>query len=296
MAAVATRPAGRDGRRGRRDARARSLRRVRAGGRPRAADRAGAGRLREARPGRRARARRSAAAARCADAGRGGGRRRERQGRARPGARGRTARQGDAGTGPRETSPASGRLPKTASSPNRSSRRTRRMSRSPRKPPTPPRSRFAPPRRSCSARRRGWRRTRPEAPGRVVSVTAPVDGVVLKRVRESETFVPAGDPLIEIGDPGQLEIVADLLSTDAVRVKAGARAIRRAMGRRHAAGGASPADRAGRLHEDLGARRRGTARERRARLRRPSPAARAALGDGYRVEVRVVDLGIRRAC
>jgi HlyD family secretion protein len=46
----------------------------------------------------------------------------------------------------------------------------------------------------------------------VVSVTAPVDGVVLKRVRESETFVPTGDPLIEIGDPGQLEIVADLLS------------------------------------------------------------------------------------
>ena len=44
--------------------------------------------------------------------------------------------------------------------------------------------------------------SRPEAPGRVVSVTAPVDGVVLKRVRESETFVPAGDPLIEIGDPG----------------------------------------------------------------------------------------------
>jgi len=57
-----------------------------------------------------------------------------------------------------------------------------------------------------------------------VNVTAPVDGVVLRRVRESETFVPTGDPLIEIGDPGQLEIVADLLSTDAARVKAGARA------------------------------------------------------------------------
>jgi HlyD family secretion protein len=63
------------------------------------------------------------------------------------------------------------------------------------------------------------------AAGRVVSVTAPIDGVVLKRVRESESIVPAGDPLLEIGDPQRLEIVVDLLSTDAVRVKPGARAI-----------------------------------------------------------------------
>jgi len=61
--------------------------------------------------------------------------------------------------------------------------------------------------------------------GRVVSVTAPVDGVILKRVRESESVVPAGDPLLEIGNPRDLEIVADLLSTDAVRVSRGARAI-----------------------------------------------------------------------
>ena len=48
---------------------------------------------------------------------------------------------------------------------------------------------------------------------------------MLKRLRESESVVPPGDPLIEIGDPHQLEIVADLLSTDAVRVKPGARTI-----------------------------------------------------------------------
>jgi HlyD family secretion protein len=65
----------------------------------------------------------------------------------------------------------------------------------------------------------------PDAAGRVVTVTAPVDGVVLKRLRESESVVPPGDPLIEVGDPHRLEIVADLLSTDAVRVKPGARAI-----------------------------------------------------------------------
>jgi HlyD family secretion protein len=65
----------------------------------------------------------------------------------------------------------------------------------------------------------------PDTPGRVVTVRAPVSGVVLKRLRESESVVPAGDPLMEIGDPRQLEIVADLLSTDAVRVKPRARTI-----------------------------------------------------------------------
>jgi HlyD family secretion protein len=60
--------------------------------------------------------------------------------------------------------------------------------------------------------------------GAAVAVRAPVNGVVLQRLRESESIVPAGEPLIAIGDPGQIEIVTDLLSTDAVRVKPGARA------------------------------------------------------------------------
>ena len=58
----------------------------------------------------------------------------------------------------------------------------------------------------------------PRAQGRTVDVVAPVSGVILKRLRESETMVPAGDPILEIGDPSRIEIVADLLSTDAVRV------------------------------------------------------------------------------
>ena len=61
--------------------------------------------------------------------------------------------------------------------------------------------------------------------GGAVTVRAPVDGVILQRLRESESVVPAGEPLIEIGDPRQLEIVTDLLSTDAVLVKPGARAM-----------------------------------------------------------------------
>ena len=64
-----------------------------------------------------------------------------------------------------------------------------------------------------------------EAGGRVLPVLAPVDGVVLRRFRESESVVPAGEPLVEIGDPSHLEIVADLLSTDAVKVKPGMRVL-----------------------------------------------------------------------
>ncbi len=62
----------------------------------------------------------------------------------------------------------------------------------------------------------------PTSAGREVVIVAPIDGIVLKRLRESESVVPIGEPLLEIGDPERLEIVADLLSTDAVRVPAGA--------------------------------------------------------------------------
>lgn len=52
----------------------------------------------------------------------------------------------------------------------------------------------------------------------VVKVTAPVSGRVLQRLQESERVVTSGTPLLEIGNPGQLEIVVDLLSRDAVKV------------------------------------------------------------------------------
>jgi HlyD family secretion protein len=55
-----------------------------------------------------------------------------------------------------------------------------------------------------------------------VSVTSPVGGYVMRVPQESERAVVAGTPLVEIGDPKNLEIVTDLLSSDAVRVKPGA--------------------------------------------------------------------------
>ncbi|WP_406855450.1 HlyD family efflux transporter periplasmic adaptor subunit [Alsobacter sp. KACC 23698] len=54
------------------------------------------------------------------------------------------------------------------------------------------------------------------------NVTAPVDGRVLKIHQESEAAVAVGAPLVEIGDPRDLEIVVDLLTTDAVEVRPGA--------------------------------------------------------------------------
>lgn len=57
-----------------------------------------------------------------------------------------------------------------------------------------------------------------------LKIPAPVDGVVLNILNESEAVVQVGTPLIEIGDPHDLEIVAELLSRDAVRVEPGARA------------------------------------------------------------------------
>ena len=54
-----------------------------------------------------------------------------------------------------------------------------------------------------------------------VVLSSPIDGRVLRVLRESEGVVRAGADLVEIGDPVQLEIVVDLLSMDAVRVEPG---------------------------------------------------------------------------
>lgn len=57
-----------------------------------------------------------------------------------------------------------------------------------------------------------------------VSLIAPVSGKVLRVLSEDEQVVAPGTPILEIGNPGNLEISVDLLSRDAVRVSAGAAA------------------------------------------------------------------------
>jgi HlyD family secretion protein len=55
-----------------------------------------------------------------------------------------------------------------------------------------------------------------------VQIRSPVTGQILKIIQESEAIVQAGTPLLEIGDPHDLEMTADLLSTDAVQITSGA--------------------------------------------------------------------------
>jgi HlyD family secretion protein len=54
-----------------------------------------------------------------------------------------------------------------------------------------------------------------------LTVRSPATGRVLAVRHESEGVVPSGAPLLEIGDPGRLEVVVDVLSEDAVRIHPG---------------------------------------------------------------------------
>ncbi len=71
-----------------------------------------------------------------------------------------------------------------------------------------------------------------------IPLKAPVSGRVLRIMQESETTLAAGTPIMEIGDVSRdLEIVAELLSGDAVQVPPGARVVIRKWGGPHALGG-----------------------------------------------------------
>ncbi len=59
-----------------------------------------------------------------------------------------------------------------------------------------------------------------------IPLRSPIDGTILKVIHKSKTTLPAGEAIVEIGDvAGDLEVVAELLSSDAVRVAIGNRVI-----------------------------------------------------------------------
>lgn len=58
--------------------------------------------------------------------------------------------------------------------------------------------------------------------GDLVDVTSPSAGRVLRVPQESEAVIAAGTPIVEVGDPDHVEVVAEFLSQDAVRMKPGA--------------------------------------------------------------------------
>jgi len=67
------------------------------------------------------------------------------------------------------------------------------------------------------------RLTTPGRAGETVEVRAPIAGVVLRVLQESEGPVAPGTPLVELGDVSRLEAVVELLTQDAVRISPGAR-------------------------------------------------------------------------
>jgi HlyD family secretion protein len=120
-----------------------------------------------------------------------------------------------------------------------------------------------------------------------VDVLAPVSGQVLRVHHKSAGVVLAGAPLLELGDPAALEVVVDLLTTDAVHVKPGTPV--------EIGGWGGPTTLAGRVRRiEPSAFTRPSALgvdEQRVNvlvsLTDPRPRW-AALGDGYRVEARLV--------
>lgn len=69
-----------------------------------------------------------------------------------------------------------------------------------------------------------------------VSLQAPASGTVLSVPQESETVIAAGTPVVILGDPSRVDVVADFLSQDAVRMKPGDRAFIENWGERGVSG------------------------------------------------------------
>ncbi len=62
-------------------------------------------------------------------------------------------------------------------------------------------------------------------PAEIVTVRSPVSGRILKVYEENEAVVQASQPLLEIADPGGLEVEVEVLSSDAVRIATGMRVL-----------------------------------------------------------------------
>jgi HlyD family secretion protein len=58
----------------------------------------------------------------------------------------------------------------------------------------------------------------------VVNVTSPSPGRVLRVPQESEAVIQTGTPIVEVGDPRHVELIAEFLSQDAVKMRSGAAA------------------------------------------------------------------------
>jgi len=126
----------------------------------------------------------------------------------------------------------------------------------------------------------------PTAAGSAIELKAPVSGKVLKVMQESAMVVAPGAQILEIGDPADIEIEAEILSRDAVAIPPGAEVTIEQWG------GAEPLHARVRRVEPAAFTKvsaLGVEEQRvivRSDLIHPPPAAQL-LGDRYRVEVRI---------
>jgi HlyD family secretion protein len=120
--------------------------------------------------------------------------------------------------------------------------------------------------------------------GARVIVRSPVAGKVLRIPEKSERVVGVGAALITVGDPNRIEIVVDLLSTDAVKVKAGMPVLLEGWG------GDQPLRARVRVVEPYGFTKVSAlgVEEQRVNVIADFVDATESLGDGYRVEAKIV--------
>jgi len=117
-----------------------------------------------------------------------------------------------------------------------------------------------------------------------VALHAPVRGSVLRLFEKSARVLPVGTPVLEIGDPADLEIVIDVLSTEAVKILPGATVFVEDWG------GDDPLRAQVRHVEPSGFTKVSAlgVEEQRVNVIADFVAAPAALGDAYRLEARIV--------
>ena len=117
-------------------------------------------------------------------------------------------------------------------------------------------------------------------------VRSPAGGRLLQRLHESEQVILAGTPLLQIGRLEDIEFVAEYLSQDAIRIKAGMPALVEAWG------GNEPIPATVRTTEPYAETKfsaLGVEEQRVLVIARPDAgAALPALGHGYRIDLRVI--------
>ena len=120
--------------------------------------------------------------------------------------------------------------------------------------------------------------------GKLVEIRPPVKCRILRILEKSERVLPAGTPIVVLSDPGKIEVVADLLSTDAVKVKPGAPVVIENWG------GPSPLRARVRMVEPYAFTKLSALgiEEQRVNVMADFVDSSEGLGDGYRVDVRIV--------